>query len=547
MKRAVIYARVSDRKQADRGISVDAQIEHCTARAEQLGATVVKVFRDDGKSGRSTEKRTAFNAAVAYCEAVPTDFLITWSTSRFCRNAMDLWVQPERLKDVGTKLECLNADIDDETDIGVINKSIWGLLDQMQSRQISKDTLRSMKKMASEGYFTGGRVPFGYVVERDDRRGRLTPHPVESAVVRRCFDLALQGLGTLAIMSKLNEAGTFRRAERWKKTTVHFLLTNELYTGVKTFNRTSGRTKRAKPRSEWIQIASHEGLVSRDDFEKVQVMMQDRSIPSPKGGTPRSAFVFSGIIRCGICGGALQIVNGTGRRGTLYSYYGCCAHKRGLPRCLFRNVRADQFDEWLIGEILDRVMTADVMSSVIDEVTSKRGKWIQERAAQRVYLVRQLRDLEGRRNKLYDVLELQGTSAPDLEDMADRLKLRNTEIREIQARLSLLEEAHSPKTARRIEPAVAAEVMREVVLASNTTKKRALMGALLESATVYLDRVLIEYRVSALISMGHPDGVRSGEYWLPELSPLRTRVVEILRPFMLKSDRSSAVTAVGFG
>lgn len=82
MKRAVIYARVSSRKQADEGISMEAQIEQCTARAVALGAKVVRVFRDDGVSGRSTKGRTGFLSAVAYCEAAPVDLFITWSTSR---------------------------------------------------------------------------------------------------------------------------------------------------------------------------------------------------------------------------------------------------------------------------------------------------------------------------------------------------------------------------------------------------------------------------------------------------------------------------------
>jgi DNA invertase Pin-like site-specific DNA recombinase len=539
MKRAVIYARVSSRKQADDGVSMDAQIEQCSARAAVLGAQVARVFRDDGISGRSTKGRAGFLAAVAYCEAAPVDFFITWSTSRFARNAIDLWVHQDQLKALGTRLECLNADIDDDTDAGFINRVFMGAMDQMVSRQIARDTLRSMKQSASEGYFTGGRVPFGYRTEPDGKRARLLPDDDEAPTVRRAFTLCLQGLGALSIGQTLNDSGMLRRGERWKKTSLLYLLRNELYTGIKTFNRANKKTGQDKPRSEWVQVESHPALVSRSDFEKVQIMMKERAPARHEGGTPRSGFVFSGLLRCGVCGQALQVINGTGRGGVLYNYYGCCAHRKGQPRCLFRNVRADQFDDWLTSEVLSQLVTVDVMRHAVQEVADQGGRWAAERAAQRAGLVRQLRDLEGRRNKLYDLLETHGKDTPDLSDVGDRLKLRNAEIRAVQARLDLLEVAPTRATVQRIDPALAVDVMREVIEAGDVQKKRAFMGAFLEGITVSADRVVISYRAEALVGLGHPAGVRNEVFWLPEGASLRT--IEILRPYMLAGRGLAAV------
>ena len=38
MKRAIIYARVSTTRQADDGVSIDAQIEQCHKKAAEMGA-----------------------------------------------------------------------------------------------------------------------------------------------------------------------------------------------------------------------------------------------------------------------------------------------------------------------------------------------------------------------------------------------------------------------------------------------------------------------------------------------------------------------------
>lgn len=534
MKRAIIYARVSSRKQADDGVSMDAQVEQCSTRAVQLGATVARVFRDDGISGRSTKGRAGFQSAVAYCEAAPVDFFIVWSTSRFARNAIDLWVHQDQLKALGTRLECLNADIDDDTDAGFINRVFMGAMDQMVSRQIARDTLRSMKKSAAEGFFTGGRVPFGYLVERDGKRGRLVPHPDESVVVQRCFSLSLQGFGALAIALQLNDAGQLRRGEPWKKNTLIYLLKSDVYTGTRTFNRMNKKTGRPKPREDWVQVDSHPGLVSRPDFEKVQSMMEDRVPNHAQGGTPRSGFVFSGLMACGICGNPLQIINGTGRSGSLYNYYACCAHKKGAPRCLFRNVRADLFDDWLLSEVLNGLVTVDAMEHAVQEITDLGSRWAQEREAQRAQLVRDLRALEAKRGKLFDLLETHGVDTPDLGDVKDRLQLRNAEIKAVQSRLDRLEDAPQRDRASRIDPSVAVEVMREVVMAGDAQKKRAFMGAFLESITVTADKVVVQYQQASLMKLGHPAGVRNDVYWLPEKASLRTFTVEILRPFTLK-------------
>jgi site-specific DNA recombinase len=100
MKRAVIYARVS--KSREEGVSIESQIEQCTVRAKQLGASVVKVFLDDGISGREARNRAEFLKAKAYCEAANVDYFITWSTARFARNMLELFLSDRELREVGT-------------------------------------------------------------------------------------------------------------------------------------------------------------------------------------------------------------------------------------------------------------------------------------------------------------------------------------------------------------------------------------------------------------------------------------------------------------
>lgn len=543
MKTAIIYARVSSKRQADDGVSMEAQIEQCASRAAQLGAEVVRVFRDDGISGRTVQARPAFRAAMDFCRARGAHYFIAWSTSRFARNAIDLWVQEAELQQAGTRLVCLNADIDDETDAGFINKVFLGAMDQMVSRQISRDTLRSLKQSASDGYFTGGRVPFGYLAVPEGKRTRLQVHPEESVIVQRAFNLFLQdGLGMQAIAMRLNEIGLLRQGKRWQKNTVNYMLKNTVYMGVKTFNRTSRKTRRAKPAEEWIQIESHPPLVAREDFERAQKMMDMRT-PHEHTGSARSVFVFTGLLRCGVCNGKLQITNGTSRTGTLYSYYSCVGHRKGAPRCLFRSERADVMDDWLMGEILARVLTVEVMVHAMEDIATHGAEWLREREARRAQLVRDIRSLEGRRDNLLSVLEEQGNAAADLQGLLQRMRERNEELLDLQRQLVEVEHETPPSKLPRIDPAVAVEVMREVVQAADQKAKRAFLGAFLEGITITKGQAIVEYRPDALVKVGHEPSVRSDCRWLPVPGLLRTNTVVLPRQRRHSGRRTGLKTA----
>lgn len=529
MKRAVIYARVS--KQREESVSLDAQVEQCTARARQLGADVVRVFIDEGISGREARNRHAFQQAKAFCQVAGVHYFITWSTSRFARNMLELFHSQEELKAIGTRLECLNADIDDETDAGFVNRAIHGLMDEMYSRQVARDTLRSQKQAAAAGFFTGGGVPFGYRSVRDGSRSRLDVHPDEVPVVLRLFGLALeQGLGAQAIAEKLNLDGHLRRGRRWTKNAVSYILRNEVYTGVRTFNRTHRRSGKAKPRDQWVQVASHPAIVSRDDFERIQTMIDERVPHQHTGGAARSTFLFTGITVCGICSGRLQIRTGKSRGGDVYSYYACLAHKRGAPRCLFRPVRADLFDDWLLGQVLDHVVTPAAMAQALQDLMSAGADWYRDREAKRAELVAQLRDEEGKRERLFELLETHGKATPGLAQVTQRLKERAAAIEQLQEQLQGLEVVPSPRRPVEVEPETAVEVMRELIQRADVKRQRAFLAAFIERVTVRPDGVDVDYRPEALLEAGSGSGVRSNVRWLPVSCSLRTRRVSLGRP-----------------
>ena len=528
MKRAVVYARVS--RAREESVSIEAQIQHCTERAKQLGATVVQVFLDDSISGREARNRAAFLKAKAYCEAANIDYFITWSTARFARNLLELFLSDRELKEVGTSLVCLNADIDDETDVGFVNKAMNGLMDEMYSRSVARDTLRSQKHSAAQGYFIGGRLPFGYRSIPDGVRHRLALDADEAPVVQRIFRLAGQGFGVLAIALELNAAGQLRRGKRWAKNNINSILRSDTYKGVRTFNKTKRRGRKVNPRSEWIQIASHPAIVTAEEFDQVQAQLEERSPQRLTGGARRSLWLFVGLVKCGLCEGNLQIRTGKGRAGGMYSYYACMGHERGAARCMCRSVRADVFDSWLLDQLLEKVITPASMKEAVINLATAGVEWVEARARRRADLVSEIRDNETRQSKLFDLLETYGSNTPDLDNLMKRLRERGARLAELQDELTTLEAAPPPGKAPDIDPDMAVEVMRDVIKNCDAQKKRAFVGAFIERITLAPDGVTVEYHPEALVNAGLGPGVRSTNRWLPVGCPLRTKTVTFPRP-----------------
>lgn len=527
MKRAIIYARVSSKRQADDGLPVESQIDHCRAKAAALGATVVKEFVDGGISG-TTDRRPAFQHALNFCAVADIDYFITWSSSRFARNHLDAGHYKGVLKRYGTRLLYSSTEVDLGTDDGWFIDAIGSVIDERYSRQVASDTRRSMLKAAKDGYFLGGRVPFGYVVVADGKRKRLGQHPTEANTVRQIFSMALQGCGTKTIALHLNASGLTLRGKPWSKNTLTYILKNEVYGGWTVFNRTNKRAP--NPAEDWIRVKSHTELVSAEDFQRAQQMMENRK-PANVGGQPRSNFVFTGLLRCGMCGSSLQTCSGTGR-SKVYHYYGCRNSLVGKHRCEFGKVRAELFDEWMLAELLDQVMTPERMQDVVEQAYSTRETWAKDRSERRQTIVAELRTAEKARSNLFSVLEMHGRDAPNLGDITKRLREWNDRIRSLEASLSDLEnERMSANEAPEVDPAEAAEVLRDIVLNCDNPKKlREFVGTFVKEVTVTADTVEVDYHPECLVRQDHRATVHSAERWLPVLGSLRTVRLSIVRP-----------------
>ena len=94
-----------------------------------------------------------------------------------------------------------------------------------------------MREAASRGFWVSSHAPYGYnrvmVQDGPKKRPTLEINSDMSPIVRRMFDMAETGNGTLEIIRTLNKEGiSSPRGKLWARTSVHNILTNEAYTGT---------------------------------------------------------------------------------------------------------------------------------------------------------------------------------------------------------------------------------------------------------------------------------------------------------------------------
>ena len=123
----------------------------------------------------------------------------------------------------------------DDSPTGKLMEAIIESVDEFYSENLAEDVVRGMREAASRGFFLGSKAPFGYkrvkVSDGVKERPRLEIDPAAAPVVKELFQSSLRGNGLMEICKILNDRGVTNRGKRWYKGGLHYLLTNEAYTG----------------------------------------------------------------------------------------------------------------------------------------------------------------------------------------------------------------------------------------------------------------------------------------------------------------------------
>ena len=341
-KQAAIYARVSDKSQAEEDkTSISEQISDMEAYCEERGMTIVARYQEVGRGW--SKKRPEFQRMLADARMGRFDTIVCWKSDRLSRGMYPAAALMEVVEAHRVGIEAVMDAIDIKT---------FGLMAAIG--KIELDNLRERSAMGKRGSAKQGRVPsngvpYGYRIGDDGK-----PEVVQSKaeVVRRIFNqYAYEEIGIPLIARQLTDDGvpTAKSSGKWwHESHIHRILRNEAYKGTWWYGKTrqvateEGRKIYRQPVDAWIDVP-FPPLVDEETWDQVQAIKRRRMVQSKRN--TKVFYLLQHLVRCTQCGmlfgGRATKQNTVRRHGKVYRYYldpprryyQCYGMLKGLFRC----------------------------------------------------------------------------------------------------------------------------------------------------------------------------------------------------------------------
>lgn len=332
---------------------------------------IYDIYIDDGYSGTNFD-RPSFNRLLSDIELGKVNMVITKDMSRLGRDYIGTGSLIEKyFPKHNVRYIALTDNID--TFLDNSNNDIApfkAIMNDMYAKDISKKIRSSLRAKQKEGKWVGGRTPFGYNKDPNDKN-HLVINEEQAIVVKRIYDMCLEGLSFFRMAKKLTDEkiktpaqyydfkwkrGYNLKLGEWNSKTIRDILTNRIYIGDMIQNRRSKINYKVKkvirnnPKDYIIVNDTHEAIIDKETFYEVQ-----KRIPKNVGRSEKKeTHLLDGLLYCGDCGHRISI---TSRRKKDKRCYTTCNYYRTYMKQKLCTTHSNNYDE------MERV----IISSLVDK------------------------------------------------------------------------------------------------------------------------------------------------------------------------------------
>lgn len=284
-----IYARISsDRTGA--GLGVARQEMDCRKLAERLGWSVAYVLTDNDVSAYNGTRRAAYEELLRLMAAGAIQGVLTWHTDRLHRSPKELETYIDVAEKQGVTTQTVKAgEIDLSTPSGRAVARTLGAWARYESEHKSDRITRKKLELATSGAFSGGPVPYGWVMVE----GSPVIVEADAAEIRTATSAILAGRSIGSIVKDLNRRGVAtRRGQLWTSTSVRNLVNRPRNAGLSVY------------RGEVIGQSVFPPIITEDEYWAVKSLVEN---PDRRTQTSsRVRHLLAGVARCGVCGTPLK-------------------------------------------------------------------------------------------------------------------------------------------------------------------------------------------------------------------------------------------------
>ena len=227
--RVAAYCRVSTPYEEQQQ-SLEKQIEYFTRYIKRNPFWRFVAVYADNASGLHAKNRPGYQKMLKDCRKGKIDLILVKSLSRFGRDAKEIMTTIRRLKQMGIGVYIELGGINTLTSPDSV-VDLYAAFDQAESQNKSDNIKFGLRRRMKSGKAMLNHSQFlGYTKGPD---GVLRVVPEEAEIVRKIFDLYVQGNGVRKIKRYLEEHGikTVTGKREWSTSTIDRMLSNEKYIG----------------------------------------------------------------------------------------------------------------------------------------------------------------------------------------------------------------------------------------------------------------------------------------------------------------------------
>ncbi len=325
--KAVIYCRVSSKKQVSEGSGLSSQETRCREYAQFKGYEIVEVFMDDMTGSLGT--RPGITDMLSFLNKRRRDphIVIIDDISRLARDVEVHRALRRAISKSGATLESPSNTFADDPDSQFMELVQSGIaeLDRLKNRE---RTVNRMKARMQEGYWVF-YAPVGYRYQLQKGRGKiLIPDQPVASVIREALEGFASGrLQTRAEVRRYLEAHPDFEVKtgNLSKSNISLMLTRPIYAGY-------------IESTKWdisLRKGQHEGLISFETFMQIQDRLNETA-QAPARKDMGEDFALRGFITCADCETPLRSCWSKGR-SKHYPYYlcqtrGCDSYGKSVSR-----------------------------------------------------------------------------------------------------------------------------------------------------------------------------------------------------------------------
>ena len=367
--KVAIYCRLSaeDRDKLsveDDSGSIQNQKAMLIKYASSNGWTIYDIYSDDDYAG-TDRGRPEFNRLIEDASERKFDIVLCKSQSRFTRELelVEKYING-LFPRIGIRFVSLVDSADSESKGNKKARQINGLVNEWFLEELSEN-IRSVKtSQRLRGYHIGSFAPYGYMKDPAEK-GHLIIDPEAAEVIRKIYNLYLEGKGKQVIARILNEAGIPNPTEYkrqhgmvrnkkaqsgtlWGYFTITSILTNEVYIGNMIQGKTGVGNYKTQEKvtytpDQWIVVnGTHEPIIDREVWDKVQALIAQKATPGQK----QPEGVFARKVRCIHCGSRMHAVKNGKKRG-----FKCDRHTLSHDSCIGAYISLPKLERIVAAEL----------------------------------------------------------------------------------------------------------------------------------------------------------------------------------------------------